>query len=446
MIELKFLTTDSDEVELAKHYWSLGDDGKFTYSVSSLLPFRTAKTSGQLTAILRSVVVVTDWNQRCPRCDEPAVISARSSFQPRLGKTRYLCTNCKAADELAKRSAKEAQAHALTQQLASLTSRKLSLRTDFGTLPDDVALLLLAIDRAIAPRLADDTFSEKDCQFIAPYGVGAFIAKLTKYGALIVRPDLSPPNTFELDDGQLSYYPSKAVYQLTTPSCDVSRERAIVNLRQRQFIESHDLAELWLDLATAECMRYLHDQAELHNLPIDFELAQQTSSAIRVAAEIYSVAELWNVIWKVVRDAATLSRRDYYNPTKAAATLPGKIKRQLEKEKKGEVTLKPWSRPDHQPSGTLGELFVEIFAIDEETAGSNALKILSPPITPVTTQVAHGTLAEREQANRLFEAACGHDAALEVLDALAGAIANGFSTSEAIDYVYEALPLLHEPY
>ncbi len=447
MIELQFLSTDPDEIELAKRYWSISEDGKFAHNVSKLLPFRSLKTTSQLTSLLRSVVVAKDLNQRCSQCEQPGVLTSRSQLQTRGGTTRHPCSTCKAAAELAKRAAIEEAARALTHQLDALTQRKLSSRFDFDSLPDHAALLLLAVDKAISPRLAEGTFTEKDCRFVAPCDVGSFIAKLIEHEALIVRPDLSPSGTYMSDNGQLSYYPSKAVYQMTAASSNVSRATALATIRQRDFGASVGLAELWLDLATAECMRYLHDQSEMHNLPIDWELRLQLSSVIRVAAESYSVAELWNVIWKVVRDAATLSRRDYYNPTKAAATLPGKIRRHLEKEKKGEVTLKPWDRPDHQPSGTLGELFAEIFDIDEQTTGLMAMDVLSSSAVPLEKGPAQNSSAtDRHHADQLFLAASGHGATLEVLVAFTEAVINGLSTPEAISYVTEALPYLNDPY
>lgn len=447
MIELQFLSTDPEEIELAKLYWSMREDGKFTHNVSQLLPFRSLKTTNQLTTLLRSVVVAKDLNQCCSQCEQPEVLTSRSQLQTRGGTTRHPCSTCRAAAELAKRAAKEEADRALTQQLDALTQRKLSLRLDFDSLPDHAALLLLAVDKAISPRLAEGTFTEKDCRFLAPCDVGTFVTKLIEHDALIVRPDLSPSGAYVSDNGQLSYYPSKAVYQMTAASSNGSRATALATIRQRDFRASTGLAELWLDLATAECMRYLHDQSEMHNLPIDWELRSQLSSVIRVAAEFYSVGELWNVIWKVVRDAATLSRRDYYNPTKAAATLPGKIRRYLEKEKKGEVTLKSWDRPDHQPSGTLGELFAEFFKIDEQTTGLTAMDVLSSSASSSKKSPAQsGSATDRQHADQLFLAASGHGTALEVLAAFSEAITNGFSTAEAISYVYEALPYLNDSY
>jgi len=445
MLQLEFLSEDSEEIALAERYWDIKPDGKFTYTVNSLLPFRQITTTGQLTTLLRKVVIVRDTNQQCPKCDELDIITTRSQYKPRAGAMYHPCSRCKEAAELAERAAKESSARALSQKLEDLTKLKLATRVDFDMFPDDVALLLLALDHAISPRLAEGTFTQRDCRFIAPTNNGSFLDVLIDSGALIIRPDLSPAGTFTDSDKGVRYYPSRAVYQLTLSSSGASRGDVIDRLRQRDFGKSNTLTKLWLDLATAECMRYLHDQCELHNLPIDDELVPQISSAIRIATELYSVAELWNVIWKIVRDAATLARRDYYNPAKAAATLPGKFKRLLEKVLKGEATLKSWQRPEHQPSGTLGELFMEIFGIDEQTPGVEAMDILSPAPAGIGPEL-QGSELNYSYANTLFLAATGHGVPLQVLDSFAEAITKGFSTSEAISYVYEAHPYLNDPY
>jgi hypothetical protein len=54
---------------------------------------------------------------------------------------------------------------------------------------------------------------------------------------------------------------------------------------------------------------------------------------------------------------------------KAAATIPGKIRRYLERIKRESIELRSWSRPEQQPAATLGMLFDEVFGIDEDTSG-----------------------------------------------------------------------------
>jgi hypothetical protein len=444
MIELEFLTGVSEDVELAKRYWSIDSDGKFVHKVSSLLPYGPARTTTQLASLMRSIVIARDQRQTCPKCAKFETLTARSNFKAHVSVMRHICQACRSDEELAKRTAQETATRALQQELDELAKRKLSTRVDFQTLPDEIVLILLAVDKALSPRLAGGTFSEKDCRFVAPAMVGDFILRLIRCNAIILRPDLCAPGTFTSGNGGLRYFANKAVYQLTPAITTESPASVIMSLRQRIFDRSTALADLWLDHATADCVRYALDQSQLHSLPVDQELESQIASVVRVAAESYSVAELWNVIWKVVRDAATLSRREFSNPSRAAETLPGKIKRLLEKVRKGEVTIKHWDRPDLQPSGTLGELFDEIFGIDEHTAGSDALHILSPP-NP-STAPGQAQQAERTHTDELFHAAVGHNATLEVLQKFAEAIAQGYTVTDAISYVYEAYPYLSEPF
>lgn len=446
MIHLEFLTTDPDEISIAKRYWSVENDGKFTYRVNSLLPWRSVRTANQLSTTLRATVIATDVNQRCPQCDRPEVLTARSQFVPRAFAPRYPCSKCKETALASKREADAAVENALKRQLDILTERSLAKRLQIDTISDTSAMLLLALDTAISPRLANSTFTEKDCKFMAPHGVEGFITKLVQQDILIFRPDISPPGSFASRENQISYYPSKIIYQMTQPSSDLTRAAALTSIRQREFRPSVALAELWLDHACSECLRYVHDQAELHNLPIDNDLHLQISSVIRVAAKTYSVSEIWSLLWKVVRDAASLSRRDYYSPSKAAATLPNKVKRQIERVNKGEVVVKPWSRPDHQPTGTLGELFSEIFGIDEDVSGHIAMEILSQPVASTSAPSSSTSPMERVHADRLFLAASGHGVALEVLEAFSEATGMGYSQSDAISYVYEIHPFLNDPY
>lgn len=91
------------------------------------------------------------------------------------------------------------------------------------------------------------------------------------------------------------------------------------------------------------------DFCKRHHLPVSRELGSAIASAVRVAAATYSVAAIWNAIWKVVRDAAAPSRTEFYNLPRAAQTLPGKMKRLLEKVRKRDATLKPWDRPPLRP-------------------------------------------------------------------------------------------------
>ena len=447
MIELNFQSTDVEAIRLAESYWRVDAKGKFVHTVSSLLPWRDTTTIAELNILLRSIVVARDTNLQCLECGQLEIITARSQFKPRSAPASIRCSRCRDMAEQSKRAAAEAAKKELENQVAALAKHKIAMRFDFSGLPDDMALLLLAIDRAIAPRLVSGTFSIRDCRLLVPHDHHVYITRLVRNNAIIVRPDLSPDGTYKSVEGALSYYAEKAVYQMTVPVQDRPRAQVVGQLREREYGPSAGMTELWLDYVSSECLCYAHDQAHLHNLPIDEELGLQIASTVRAAAESYSIALLWSAIWRVVRDAATLARRDYYSAPKAAATIPGKIMRLLAKVEDGTAVLKPWSRPELQPAGTLGELFWERYGVDEDTAGATALEILRPSDPPHTVQSSSDSPAiVRSHVDQLFLAASGHGAALEVLSAFSQALEQGFSIPDAISHVYDVHPYLNDPY
>lgn len=92
-------------------------------------------------------------------------------------------------------------------------------------------------------------------------------------------------------------------------------------LRMREHKQLSRILQLWLDYAVSDCMAYLFSECSLHGLETDAEDDIKIKSILRTALETWSIAQLWSVIWKVVRDAASLSTRVYYSKAKAAATL-----------------------------------------------------------------------------------------------------------------------------
>ena len=149
------------------------------------------------------------------------------------------------------------------------------------------------------------------------------------------------------------------------------------------------------------------------------------------------MSHLWSAIWKVVKDAATLSTRSYYTSDKAAATLPGKLSRLLEKVTSGEATLRKWSRPAHQPAGTLGHLFNELYGIDEDTPGTAVMSSFADP-EDASPRLATAELAKL--VRNILKSALAHDLAAEVMLYFADAIRRGLDDAGAINELLGAFP------
>lgn len=445
MIHLNYHSTDPEEITLAERYFAMDATGKFVENVADLLPFREITKVSQLAAAMRRIVQALDKNQQCPQCGNFEELSSRTQAKKSHQIMRYLCTCCQQKQQQELLLQRAQAKHELHEHIKALVTTHTAMTIEYMALPDDVVLILLALDRAINPRLETGSFRRGDCSALAPAYISTFIDKLVHARAIVDHPQLAKPDTYFLQDGKVYRYTDQIVYKLV-PDTQLGGGSTLLGLLEaKQLTNNAAIRNLWLDYATADCMAYLFNQCELHGLPTDQELNDKIHSAIRVTLMKYSVAQVWNLIWKIVRDAATLSTRDYYTRPKAAGTMPGKIQRQLEKIERGDaLPLKEWGRPDWQPAGTLGHLFQELYAIDETTMGADVMAVFADPAATGHANSKEDAL--QSTANHFLSAALAHDMAGNALACLAEGIQEGLELHDAINQVLERLPTLGEPY
>lgn len=124
-------------------------------------------------------------------------------------------------------------------------------------------------------------------------------------------------------------------------------------------------------------LRYLFDQCNIYNHDLDDEAIDKIKSTVRHGLQTYSVSQLWSVMWKVVKDAASLANREYYNRPKAAATIPNKIRKLLEiADQQGGIS-RGWDRPEHHIAGSLGMILSKLFGIDEYSPGVKVIEMFN---------------------------------------------------------------------
>jgi len=64
-VKLQFLTNDPQEIEIARRYWAMNEQGEFLEPLKDLVPFRELKHSSQLTKYVQEICVTYDLNQLC---------------------------------------------------------------------------------------------------------------------------------------------------------------------------------------------------------------------------------------------------------------------------------------------------------------------------------------------------------------------------------------------
>lgn len=376
-VRLEFLTQDPDERALATRYWAADEEGVFLERVADLVPFREIIQSGQIAKKVREYCDAFDENQTCNICNGPVRINGRADVKKVPQSSPLPCESC--TDEQNRRRAElEVQEQAeVNRRLARIVEQNASTTLDYSELPDNVVLILLAINAVVAPRLADGTFGIGDCEDLAPWDPGLFIRQLHRERYLLADPRTVKPGTYYLCDGELWY----KTYQLELflpPDITLGRGIGALDLLgEHHFSNPEALIKLWLDYSVGDVLRYLFDQCRIYNHDLDDEAIDRIKSTVRHGLHTYSVSQLWSVMWKVVRDAASLANREYYNRPKATATIPNKIRKLLEiADQQGGIS-RGWDRPESHIAGSLGMVFSNVFAVDEYSPGVKVIEIFN---------------------------------------------------------------------
>lgn len=433
-VRLEFLTQDPEEIALARRYWAMDEDGVYLEKVSELVPFREITQSGLIAKHARLFCQAFDENQVCRTCEGPILVTSRTDAKKQFQRSELPCAAC---SEILRQADLERRRKAeieLQKQVASRIDYMRTVSISYADLTDDQCFILLAIDALITPRLAHSTFTEGDCEALAPWEGTSYLSRVFRAGVICDDPEATRSGTYYLHDGKLRAITSSLQFFLPPDELLGRGAEALETVTERRFSDSELMTNLWLDYAVGDVLRYLMDQCKVYNHDLDDEGIEKVKATVRFALHTYSVSQLWFVMWKVVRDAASLANREYYNRHKAAATIPNKIRKQIEwADKQGGID-RYWDRPEHHIAGSLGMAFLALFEIDELTAGTQALA----KFAQLSAQASRGDV--QGVASDFMQGALSRNVSLWAMEQFAGLIRNGLDTNGALDELVRLNP------
>ncbi len=445
MIEYQVHSGSSTDEALVARYWAKDENGKFIEPINSLIPYGSLKNSQQLAKFINEVSSAWDTDQSCPNCQGHSLLRSRSEVKSRLGQIYSICDACKDKEADKLKIAEKEKFDELARRLIAVSERNLAATIEYEQIPIDVVLILIALDRVLNPRLITGSFMRSECQGLVPADSDLFVQRLWAAGVILDLPSKAQPDAYFLKDEKLWHYNDKVACFLVPDEQLGKDETAFGFLAGRDFSGCSELRQLWLDYAVCDCLAYLFDQCALHKLETSSEDDVEIKSILRTALQVHSIAQIWSVVWKVVRDAASLSTREYYNRVKAVATIPGKISRQIERVVKSGAPMNSWRRPADQPAGALGDVFYEYFGIDEDTTGIEVMSAFANQVDedePVDVNPPLDLI--EEQACTLMRRAIAHNVEAEVILLFADRIRDGDHVQKALDAVFAAHPRLNE--
>jgi hypothetical protein len=181
---------------------------------------------------------------------------------------------------------------------------------------------------------------------------------------------LYPVSGFSLSDEEyLRFGYRVSSYRMMSHTSE-SRSDAIRIVEAQRIRDVEAAIQLWAFCATEDCMVYLYHYMDSHGLFLE----EGERSAVRriitsSLQEHFSIGQIWNAMWRSVKDAAALSTRQYYNNAKAAKTIPKKIDKVL-MSAASDPNFEAYERPAATPLGAVLTLFYYRFGINDATTGA----------------------------------------------------------------------------
>lgn len=179
-----------------------------------------------------------------------------------------------------------------------------------------------------------------------------------------------PVSGFSLsDEDDLRFGYRASSYRMMSHTSE-SRADGIGIAEAKHILDVEAAMQLWVFCATEDCMAYLYHYMDNHGLFLEEEERAAVRRIITSSLqEHFSIGQIWNTMWRSVKDAAALSTRQYYTNAKAAKTIPKKIDKVL-MSAAGDPNFEAYDRLAATPLGAVLTLFYHRFGISDATTGA----------------------------------------------------------------------------
>lgn len=297
----------------------------------------------------------------CDDCGSPLEVRTRSQYSPLTGRpigsgrsTFYnQCGRCATAALAAKMRAHEVE---LEQQRARVTKALTgtgvaSSSVDYGNLSYVHSFFLYSALVAANAGWKGDRIAPLDSQpgALAPTRDLSELVYKSLYEEKIISPDpASAPQAFRIgDEGSVIDFAFESVgWVLAADSRGRSMQDVFSLLLARLDDPEPDaVEELWFMIAESECRSYFLKQCERYRFVQPDIYSAKVADAVRDFLPRFSIGQMWNIIFYVLKDMAALSQEKTYARQHVYNMIPGNIRRYLEYRLSNNRAIHPWRRP-----------------------------------------------------------------------------------------------------
>lgn len=369
-IELEIYTEDAAEEAAFRAYWLLAEDGESWGQTVAAVRAEHGLKQQEMTRIVKECGAAYLPEVRCPRCDEAQEATSRTGVAELVRQGNVLCGPCHRA----------AQAEREVQARESAIRRRAELAETFtvATAPqlvaEDLSLFAAVALHALFsdPAVEDEglttptTIWPKDRRW-APGSLHidyerrlvreeptVILAHPGSHMGAFVWEDEKPTGAFYL--GQASYY-------LVGPQASLlDRPGPLMNELNRVFREGPwpsawfgQWRDMWDKLSLAQASAYLDMKLGEHHL--EMKQGDGTLAALSDALAVFSLGQVFNLIYRAAKDSAAYYQRGGVNKRQAANSTVGRISAAADRARANGWEIKSFGLPWNLPLSAIGQTF-----------------------------------------------------------------------------------------
>lgn len=355
-MQLEILTNDQQYTSICEDYWRQDEGGKFVLKVQEIAVKHEVKAH-IISQYVKQHAYVWSASICCRCCEKPYRFSTRIQYQDR---NRYAGSICQGCSEAAQKNIVDQKRKFLIQFRQAAANNK----PDLATLDLKSTIYLLAIIHALSNEdlSALEPLNDYPDYTLSPDPIfdRCILRHLIDKHLLLINLDSSPEAVeLNVDD--------TAIINFVMSTFDFALDQQEISKFIHDFLDTEvlqnikhapEFIELCKEVQVQECLVFL--TVKLEEYQLYFSPGEKTQHILRQCLESFSVAQIYNFIWRAARDAAAYYMRSNVSKKQAANTVVRSISRSLEQALAHDWDVKAFSRNYDLPQSSLSHIIFNI--------------------------------------------------------------------------------------
>ena len=372
MIHLKFLTNDETIKVLCQNYWQINKDGCFIYDVKELAGQYGINIS-TLYKVVKESCIAYIFDTACISCGKQHTCHNRTEFNKLIKKNNMICMECRAKqqqqflyekqeEEKKKELEKIEKEKKLRAQLVNKVSFILKNHLfDFSKASPRQIIFLLTLIRFSANEELSKLQAYSDIYGIRftpneNYSI-EILEQLYNDKILLIDPN-SNLSAFDFHDKKFITKVSWLINYKDNISSLQSMIGEIVCMPEFFDTYSLEIKQLCEEVALQECLAYLEYQLIVRHFA--FSPSAKTKEVFNKLLQKYSVAQMYNFIYRACRYASDEYQKRQIPKNQAANLIPGAVQRYGEKAEAEGWEITPYKRNFDLPQSELSVVLYDV--------------------------------------------------------------------------------------